>query len=220
MNIATLLEPVSAALVVGGTLIATVLRSGMDDCRAALRTLGGLRKHRFDGGRAKANLATQIGEIQQDGLQRADPAPSGDEEFDEIVGRIIATRAEGSFLDLHEHHRERRRMGVNRAIRTFTQAAELAPVFGLAATLISLSQLPANGIGRQAYMGAIGMAVAATLYGLLLANLIFMPIARAIERAAEDEERARKEIVDWLRDQIPSLQQRRKPAPVIQALAA
>ena len=35
-------------------------------------------------------------------------------------------------------------------MRTFAQAAELAPVFGLAGTLVSLSQLPAGGIGQGA----------------------------------------------------------------------
>ncbi len=58
----------------------------------------------------------------------------------------------------------------DRAVRTLAQAAELAPVFGLAGTLISLSQLPAEGLARGALGGAISMAVLTTLYGLLLAN--------------------------------------------------
>ena len=102
----------------------------------------------------------------------------------------------------------------NRAVRTLAQAAELAPVFGLAATLISLSQLPADGISRHAYMGAISMAVTATLYGLLLANLLLAPLARAVERAAAKEESERQKIVDWLARQVTAAMPARKPTLV------
>ncbi|MFX8660903.1 MotA/TolQ/ExbB proton channel family protein, partial [Acinetobacter baumannii] len=80
---------------------------------------------------------------------------------------------------------------VVRAARTLTTAAELAPVFGLAGTLISLSQLQAQGLARSQFMGAISLAVVTTLYGLLLANLLFAPLARAVERRNEREEAAR-----------------------------
>ena len=108
----------------------------------------------------------------------------------------------------------------DRATRTLAQAAELAPVFGLAGTLISLSQLPTNGIGRDAYMSAISMAVAATLYGLLLANLILIPIGRMLERAAADEEISRKQLFDWLSEQVSLILADTKAAPVMRAVAA
>ncbi|MFA7604638.1 MAG: MotA/TolQ/ExbB proton channel family protein, partial [Novosphingobium sp.] len=108
-----------------------------------------------------------------------------------------------------------------RAMRTLAQAAELAPVFGLAATLFSLSQLPADGIDRHAYMGAISMAVSATLYGLLLANLVLAPLARAVERAASAEEAERQKLVDWLARQVTAaLPQRTRPTAVPRALSA
>ncbi|HEX8057429.1 MAG TPA: MotA/TolQ/ExbB proton channel family protein, partial [Novosphingobium sp.] len=102
--------------------------------------------------------------------------------------------------------------------------SELAPVFGLAATLISLSQLPADGINRHAYMGAISMAVTATLYGILLANLFFAPLARAVERAAAKEETERQKIVTWLAGQVTAAMPARRPTlvtpPAPEALSA
>jgi chemotaxis protein MotA len=71
-------------------------------------------------------------------------------------------------------------------------------VFGLAGTLVSLSQLPADGLARGGFMGAISMAVLTTLYGLLLGNLVLAPLSRAVERRVEDEEAARREVADWL----------------------
>jgi chemotaxis protein MotA len=82
------------------------------------------------------------------------------------------------------------------------QAAELAPVFGLAGTLISLSQLPSEGFARGAFTGAISMAVITTLYGLLSANLLLAPLARMVERKAQAEEAERQEMIDWLAAQI------------------
>jgi chemotaxis protein MotA len=214
MNIAGLFDPASAAIVVGGTLLATTLRCGLGDCRLALAALGQLGQVRFDADRAKAELAVQVQEIQRDGLLRAQPHHFGDCEFDEVTDRLIGTRSVRALLESHEAHKARRMQADNRAARTLAQAAELAPVFGLAATLISLTQLPADGINRHAYMSAISMAVSATLYGLLLANLVLAPLARAVERAAVDEEAERQKIVDWLARQVTNAMPRHKPALV------
>jgi chemotaxis protein MotA len=214
MNIAGLFDPASAAIVVGGTLLATVLRCGPGDCRLALAALGRLGQARFDADQTKAELAVQVQEIQRDGLLRAQPHHFGDREFDEATDRLIGTRSVAGLLESHENHKARRMQADNRAVRTLAQAAELAPVFGLAATLISLTQLPADGINRHAYMSAISMAVAATLYGLLLANLLLAPLARAVERAAAQEEAERQKIVDWLTKQVAVALPRGKPALV------
>ena len=75
-------------------------------------------------------------------------------------------------------------------------------MFGLAGTLVSLSQLPAEGMADGSFTGAISMAVVTTLYGLLSANLLFAPLARIVERAAEAEEAGRQQIIDWLASQV------------------
>jgi chemotaxis protein MotA len=46
------------------------------------------------------------------------------------------------------------------------------------------------------------MAVLTTLYGLLLGNLLFAPLARMIARRAADEERERQRVLDWLEQQV------------------
>lgn len=210
MNPATLLDPQAAAIVAGGTLIATVLRSGFTDCRHALAALGQIGRRRFDGRKARAELAVQVQDIQRDGLLRAEPHHFGDSEFDEATDALIGNRSVSALLAAHESHKRRRLEANNRAVRTLAQSAELAPVFGLAGTLISLSQLPAEGLARGAFAGAISMAVLTTLYGLLLANLLLAPLARIVERAAMAEERDRQDIVDWLAEQVTAAVPRRK----------
>lgn len=214
MNFASLFDPASATIVVGGTLLATVLRCGLGDCGRAIAALGQLGSERFDADAARSELAVKVQQIQREGVLRVQPPQFGDRAFDEAADRLIGSRSVAALLETHEAHKTRRMHDDNRAVRTLAQASELAPVFGLAATLISLSQLPADGINRHAYMGAISMAVTATLYGILLANLFFAPLARAVERAAAKEESERQKIVDWLAKQVAAAMPARRPTLV------
>ncbi|MBS0255318.1 MAG: MotA/TolQ/ExbB proton channel family protein, partial [Proteobacteria bacterium] len=130
------------------------------------------------------------------------PHRFNDPEFDEATGAMIGHRSLSALLEAHEAHRGRRLAEADRAARTLAMAAELAPVFGLFGTLVSLGHLPANGIDRGAYMSAIGMAVHATLYGLVAANILFAPLARLVERRAQSEEAQRQRLIDWLAAQL------------------
>ena len=202
MNLSILANGPSALIVLGGTALATLLRCGLSDCRVTLAKLGQLGRSHFDMERTRAELARQVQGIRQDGLLRAEPSHLGDREFDEATDALIGARSVGALLERHEAHKARRLSQSERAVRTLAQAAELAPVFGLAGTLVSLSQLPENGLARGAFTGSISMAVVTTLYGLLCANLLLAPLARMVERAALAEEGARQQVVDWLAAQV------------------
>lgn len=213
MNPAALFDSASAAIVLGGTALATLMRCGLSDCRLAAAALAQTGSKRFDAERTKAELAVQVQEIQQDGLLRAHPHHFGDREFDEATDVMFGRRSVAALLAAHESHKARRIAASTHAAATWAQAAELAPVFGLAGTLISLSQLPAQGLDGASYTGAIAMAVLTTLYGLLLANLVLAPLARVVDRAAASEEGERQAIVDWLAAQVaPAMPQRRSKA--------
>ena len=208
-----LIDGPAAVIVFGGTAIATVLRSGLSDCRLTLIKLRQLASAPFDVDGTRAELAQQIQEIQRDGILRAQPHYFGDSEFDEATAALIAQRSVPALLAAHEAHKARRQDDSARAVHTLAQAAELSPVFGLAGTLISLSQLPADGMARGAFTGAISLAVITTLYGLLGANLLLAPLARIIERKAAAEESARQRIIDWIAGQLSGPQAMAGPPP-------
>src|SRR3546814_6828356 len=119
--------------------------------------------------------------MQRDGVSRTQPRIFGDAEIDEATDALIGTRSIASLHRTHVEHKRERSRNAQRAVRTLNQAADLAPVFGLAGTLISLSQLPAGPGAGGSFTAAISMAVLTTLYGLLLGNLVFAPLARAVE---------------------------------------
>lgn len=199
-------EALTVLIVIGGMLLATLLRCGWGQCRAALAALGGLIlspwRPAFDGDRVRSQLAVQVQQIGRDGLLRARPRPSGDAEFDEATDALIVRQSLLALVSTHDNHRSRRLAQAETAVCTLLTAAELAPVAGLAGTLVSLSRLPADGIDRVAYLVAIGMAVHATLYGLIAAHLVLVPLARAVERAALREEGERQGVVDWLTERL------------------
>lgn len=202
MNWLALADGPSAAIVVGGTVVATVLRCGWGDAAAAVRSLAHLWQPGFDADAARAGLAKQVQDIAKNGLLHAQPHHLGDAEFDEATDALFDRRSVGALLAAHVGKRTLRLSASTRAVHFLIQAAELAPVFGLTGTLISLSQLPGEGLAKGAMSGAISMAVITTLYGLLLANLILAPLARMVERSAEAEDAGREQLTDWLAAQI------------------
>jgi chemotaxis protein MotA len=188
----------TALIVLGGTLLTTLLRCGARECGAALAAVAGLGRRHFDADKARSEMALQVQAITRDGLLRAHPRHFADAEMNAATDALFGQRSLPALLATHERWQAARVAWAQAAVSTLLQAADLAPVAGLAGTLISLSRLPANGVERSAYLVAIGMAVHATLYGLMAAHLLLVPLARAVERSAMREEGERQAIVDWL----------------------
>ncbi|MGD9472630.1 MAG: MotA/TolQ/ExbB proton channel family protein [Novosphingobium sp.] len=205
MNAELLINPAGAALVLGGTMLATLARTGWHECGLTLHQLRALARPRFNAARMKAQLAGQVTRMRRDGLIRAEAEPLPDREFADATAALVRHRSTAALRDEHDRHRQRRCADRQRACRSLSQAGELAPVLGLAGTLLSLSQLPAGGLDEvSGLMQSVSLAVVSTLYGLLLAHLVCFPLARAIERHGEREEDEREELVRWLAGQLES----------------
>lgn len=202
MHYINLLDATSAAIVFGGTLLATWLRCGLHDCLVALRCIGSAMGRRFDSARTRAGLALQVQEIHREGLLRAEPRHFRDREFDEMSDALIEHRTIGVLLDKHRAHKEARLSRSRIGTATLNQAAELGPVLGLAGTLIALSQLSASAAADTMLSSSIPTAIITTLYGLVAANLVFAPLARLIERRATSEEAERQKLIEWLASEL------------------
>lgn len=205
MDFAHLFDPVPAAIVLGGTLVATALRAGRVDCRSTVRELAALCERPFDADGVRSDLAPLASDIRKDGVYRVRARPTGDAELDAAIKAMIEGHSASMLMMQHSAGRKQRLARAQRAAITLAQAADLAPVFGLAGTLVSLAQLSGRGIARAQFMNAISMSVLATLYGLLLANILLAPLARAVERRAEREEAARQDLVDWIAAQFSAV---------------
>lgn len=79
------------------------------------------------------------------------------------------------------HEQEMRAAGV------FRTMASLAPAFGLVGTLIGLIAMMQSMGGNIAGIGpAMAVSLTTTLYGVLLANMVFTPFAIKVEKRVED----------------------------------
>ncbi len=80
----------------------------------------------------------------------------------------------------------------------YDKAAAFAPAFGMIGTLIGLINMLASmdlSAGSSSNLGAsMSVALVTTLYGCILANLIFMPIAKKL-RVRNEEELLYKQII-------------------------
>lgn len=210
----TLFDPASAALVLGGTLVATLARAGWRDARAAAQEIAALVSPRFDFAAARASLAAEVETIRHDGLLRARLVPVADNELSDATAALARHRSVAALLEQHRQHRSRREDRRSRALALLEQAAELAPVFGLVGTLVGLASLPATGLdGEGAVMAAVSTAILTTLYGLLVAHLLVLPLAGLVERRGRAEEADRERLIGWLAEQVGPACPRVVPEP-------
>ena len=205
----SLFDPGALTIVVAGTVLACAARCGWREFGAALREAGGLLKPGFDEDANRKALAQAITAIRRDGAHRANPPLPPDRG----LGMMLETYLRRGSLDaLAQIRRSERALDEERrvsATQVFAWAGELAPVFGLVGTLYGFTRLaPAGGAEAiGATMAAIATAVLSTLYGALLAHLLWHPLAGAIERRGLARERSRDALAEWFIEQIAA------PAP-------
>ena len=80
--------------------------------------------------------------------------------------------------------------------KVFTGMGDAAPAFGMIGTLIGLVQMLANMSDPSSIGPSMAIALLTTMYGAILANLIFLPIADKLALRSQEEERIRRLIVE------------------------
>ncbi len=202
-DLAILFDANALALVVIGTLVATAARSGMNDFRESLRAIARLQRSSFDQDANRVALAQTIRTIQIDGPLRAEVPKPPDRLLAKMVDAFIRHRSLPAMHSVHRTTRAKRDIERMQAVRTMEYAGELAPVFGLIGTLFAITQLsPSDAAALDNTMSAIAAAAVSTLYGVLTAHMIWIPLARAIAREGEREDARRDELIDWLDVQL------------------
>ncbi|WP_299196372.1 MotA/TolQ/ExbB proton channel family protein [uncultured Erythrobacter sp.] len=192
-------DPAALVVVLAGTFLATIARCGGREIRAAGRALIRLGKRTFDEDANRAALARSVSAIAKRGHLCAETSTPPDPATARLVDAYVVS---GSLDLLHSTaraERAHREIAMAQAVRVFEFAGELAPVFGLVGTLFSITQLApsATGSAAEVTMAAVGTAVLSSLYGVLTANLVCIPLARAIERRGEREEEVRADLLEW-----------------------
>ncbi len=82
-------------------------------------------------------------------------------------------------------------------LKTLTR---LAPALGMAGTVISLMQVMHDLHSPDSLSGSLGLALSSTLYGILMANLFFIPMTSKVEAMARKESDERAVVAEALLD--------------------
>jgi chemotaxis protein MotA len=202
---AAALFDVGALLVVmAGTVIATAARSGWRNLRAALFALARLRIAPIDCDANRAALARTIAAVRAKGHLCSDVPLPPDQAFASLVSGYLVS---GSIEAMHEaaiRQQTARETARDRAVRVLEYAGEIAPVFGLVGTLFAISQLAPTGQLSLAEntMQALATAVLSSLYGVLTAHIVYIPLAGAIERRGLREEEDRLALIEWFEHEL------------------
>lgn len=185
--LAPFLDPVAGAIVVGGTSAAIVLRTPLRDLGRGIAALALLGRRRFVADPLIEQIAA-LGRIaRRHGVMALDRSVIADAD----VAAAIAAIVDGATPeDLSELLRQRRRAATERATAAaelWAGAADTAPAMGMIGTLIGLVGMFVKMRDPSAIGAAMAVALLATLYGALLANLLFAPLAARLRRRARDE---------------------------------
>lgn len=191
-------------IVLAGTWLATVARCGWRNMAAAFGALAKLGSPGFDRDANRAALARSIPEIIRRGRLCADAPFPPDRSIAKLVQSYLVDGSIEGLRSTSGAQRSARDTTTGRAVQVFDYAGEQAPIFGLVGTLFALTQVaPASDAGTtEAMMSVVGTAVLSSLYGVITAHLICVPLASAIERRAMREETARRELIVWFEAQL------------------
>lgn len=100
--------------------------------------------------------------------------------------------------------------------KVFMSMAEFAPAFGMFGTLVGLVQMLSSMEDPTAIGRGMAVALLTTLYGVLIANLVAIPIADKLEDKRQHDMSLRSLVIEC----VFQIQQRNNPAAMMDVLEA
>ena len=198
MQLATFLDPTALALVGGGTVLATILRTPARDLGRAVAALPTLLRRRFTAEPLLHQLAAQATIARRHGTMALDRSVITDPDLAAGLAAIVDGAVPDRVAALLDRARLARVERHAAAADVWAGAAEAAPAMGMVGTLVGLAAMFATMTDPRAIGGAMAVALLATLYGALIANLVAGPIAHRLRAAARVEARERARLVEPL----------------------
>ena len=198
-NVSLYLDLPSIVLVGGATLAATLINHRLDHFLGTLRLLRVAAGQRRYDPEAVISLVVRLAEkARREGLLAMEEEADRIEDpflrkgiqlvVDGTDPELVRNIMEIELTFIEERHR--------RGQAVFESLAAYAPAFGLVGTLVGLVRMLSN-LSDPATVGpAMALALLTTLYGALLAYLVFTPIAGKLRTKNEDEVMVREMMIE------------------------
>lgn len=180
-------DPAAFAIVVGGTLLATVMRTPLADLKRAGRALRVLGRRPFAAGPALEQVSALQRIARRHGLLALDRTVINDPDIADAVALAVDGGGAEEIAAIAADRRAARWERHQGAVEAWAGAAEVAPAMGLVGTIIGLIRMFASIDDPSALGGAMAVALLTTLYGAVLATLVAMPVAARLRRIADAE---------------------------------
>ena len=184
---AQLFDPAAAALVIGGTALAAMLRSPAGHLGRAVASLRTLARRPFSADPLLHQVAAQGRIVRRHGVHALDRSVPADSDIAAAFALIVDGADADAVTTLLAEARRRRIERHLAAAEVWAGAAEAAPAMGMIGTLIGLARTFAAMDDPAAIGASMAVALLATLYGALVANLVAGPIAARLRAAARAE---------------------------------
>ncbi|MBX9795370.1 MotA/TolQ/ExbB proton channel family protein [Sphingomonas sp.] len=186
-SLAPFVDPAALGIVAGGTVAAVILRTPARDLARAIGALRVLVRHNF---RADP-LIEQVGAFgriaARHGVLSLDRSVIADPDVAAAVAAIVDGGDAAAVTRVLNEARLARTERHLAAADMWAGAADIAPAMGMVGTLIGLAEMFRSMTDPSAIGGAMAVALLSTLYGALIANLVALPIAGRLRRAARVE---------------------------------
>ncbi|MBN8808001.1 MAG: MotA/TolQ/ExbB proton channel family protein [Sphingomonas sp.] len=186
-------DPAAIAIVAGGTVLAALLRTPLRDFGRAIAALATLPRRGFEATPLVDQAAALNRIARRHGVHTLDRSVIADPDVAAAIAAAVDGASPAEVTCLLDERRRARILRHAAAADMWAGMAEVAPAMGMVGTLIGLVKMFTAMTDPAAIGGGMAVALLATLYGALIANLIAMPIAVRLRRRAriEAEERAR-----------------------------
>jgi len=187
---ASLLLPGPMVIVFGATIAVGLAGSTMHDAIAAFSAIPAAVRGKRRDVRATIDKLVELADlVRHDGLLALDGA--ADDLDDEFMATALQAVADGSDSEdlgarLHDEI-ETRSAGARTSAKFFTVLGGYAPTVGIIGTVVSLTHVLANLSTPDKLGPMIASAFVATLWGLLSANFIWLPLGNRINRLTDLE---------------------------------
>lgn len=193
----TFLDPASIVIVVGGTVLATLIKFPLGHFLGAFKVAMKAFFHKSDDPRELISESVELATIAR---KKGMLALEGVEVKNEFLKRGIQMLADGQEPGFVQRVLNRDiNLTIERHERSesiFRAIGDVAPAMGMIGTLIGLVQMLSNMDDPKAIGPAMAVALLTTLYGAVIANVVALPIADKLSHRNTDERLSRLLILE------------------------
>jgi len=199
-SLAHFYDPVALLFVVAGAFVIAVSRCDRDAGGAAFAALRPLftANPRADSVAAMRAVSAIERVAEARSIVCADRVATAQRFLQRAAHRLSDAVSATAFARWAGEEIEDRRRRHQMVIDYWMSVGEIAPGLGMIGTIVGLAGMFASMQDADAIGPAMAIAILTTLYGVTLANLVALPVARRLERLSEDELAWQRRALDHL----------------------